>query len=417
MDESKSTYDLYGKSLAIDYETQGDSWLHKLHECLTEIYENITGWGASFEQASSTFIYPHWTYKPTVDANDVNGIQLNIVPLSEEEKKSVYVFLVANNEVGEQDREKWKAAINKAIDLLNDDNPEFEWAAVIGFDGGNIEQPVALRKKVSFGNVIIRPGRKPLKAEGSYGNQSIYGSQYTMAWPIIIEGKSKGYNWWAASNEAAQEVQDIAALVSLSLETTWKVIHSPQNLPPGALQIPKLADNEPPWNGPEKKLKSIPKWATSALDSISEETELRQILRAYYQGLMMQSEHPSYAYVAFTGVIECIGKKILGKKCPCCGSEYGDKKKYIAGIESVVPNGAERKLLIDGYKLRRSTTAHEGSLHGFEHTGGSMISIDMFAPRHPSVDFVFNDLRKIKDAATKALTLQLRQTIKTNQTV
>jgi hypothetical protein len=403
MDNGMHIYDLFSAALDIDYQEQGERWLDFLQQKLTIYDTSINGWGLTNEQASTSFPYPHWTYGPSGGEN-INQ-QLLMVPLDENGKKSLYLFLKHDSMLGEHILELWRRAANEAKERLNESNPEFCWAAVIkqlDVHSGSLQ---ALKSRCTISDVNLRSGNKRLISREYSQIPQMGGYSINFSWPIVIEGKSKGHNWFAANNSASSDLNKLTALISLAWNSTWIVAQSPVNIDAGILNIPSPEPNMANFPENPRRYRTIPKWIGKAYEQIDQHPALLNALRAYYQGLLMQKDHPSFALVAFVVVLENVGNQILGERCQSCHSKNSSKSKFIAGIESVVTDKAEVKKLTLAYNLR-SMTAHEGVLHGTEYEIGSMPLPSLFGNQNRASLFAFTELCNIRRIANLALLKQ-----------
>jgi hypothetical protein len=54
----------------------------------------------------------------------------------------------------------------------------------------------------------------------------------------------------------------------------------------------------------------IPDWVADAWSTLDADAELDRVLSAHLEGRLMESEHPSYAMVAFVGTMEPLGARL-----------------------------------------------------------------------------------------------------------
>lgn len=407
MDGELFIHDLLGESFAIDYAQEADRWEQLLEEALKDKFPGIIGHSNTAVQASADFAYQHREIKLTGANNlDVDTPSLKIVPVNmgaDDPTTGLYVFLAARRPITETDINVWLEAVNKARSRLSEPHPEFEWAAALGQAHDITNKRHALKKQAKAGALTLRSGHTQ---HITYFNimPNFGGTGFSVSWPVVIEGKSKGYNWLVASREAGKDVHKMAALLSLAWGSTWQLIHAAQQTAPGALKVPKSIGmmHVPPRNIPmPKSYQALPKWVDKAFAAIDTSPILNNALNAYYQGLLMEREHPSFALVAFVGAIEAVGRHTLGDKCPCCGKPHGAKQKFKAGLATVISDKAEVSRLSETY-AERSDTAHEGKLHGNETLLGSLPAPSIFSPDAADF-FAYTDLLKIKGAARRSL--------------
>jgi hypothetical protein len=407
------THDVFQSSLNVAGD-EADRWVESVVECLSATIPDISGHGLSYVPASSEFPYEHRELHINGIAGAVIDIpRLKIVPLgAHNQVTGLYVFLAANRPITDGDVVAWKTAIEAAIRHLSDENPEFQWAAALGQLNDPTSQKYALRKTFRFESMVVRSGRVQRVAIEQGSMPHFFASSFTLSWPVIVEGTAKGHNWLVASRQAAKDTHLVAALVSLAWNSTWKLIHSPQIIDHGELRIPQVSVNAPyPKRIPHPKTyKAIPKWASEAVEVVGKNSTISNALDSYYQGLLMQGDHPSYALVAFVAAIESIGKIIIGDKCSCCGKPNTSNQKFRAGLKAVVKDEAEVKRLANTYSSR-SETAHEGKLHGNETGLGSIQFPSIFNPDSSDL-FAFTDLLTIRQISRKILIQALRNQLR-----
>lgn len=412
MEEAFYTHDLFNTSLAIDYEQQGDRWIDYLREALAEKIVGVSGHGVGGSNATAEFHYPHWNFNINLDPNQNQSVQpqLRIVPTGDETSKGVYLFLTAPMPISEKDINAWTECINKAHARLDEANPEFEWAAALyQTTQGN---GYALKRSTDIGSLRVRSGRKKHVSQQIGSAPQMGGMSINVSWPMILEGKATGYNWMTASKQAGQDSHMAAALISLAWGRTIRLLQAAQQVPPGQFKINSTGVGIDPQLGRNIKMpksyKVLPNWVNDAFGRLERSPILLNALNAYYQGLTMEEDgHPSFALVAFTACIECVGRTTVGEKCACCGKEIGSKQRFKAGLSSVIEDKQEVKRISELYGAR-SETAHEGILHGSETMLGGVNFPSLFNPNKTDF-FVWTDLRKIKSTARLCLIKAIKQ--------
>jgi hypothetical protein len=417
MGDSTSTPNIvepFDDLLAVDYEQQGDQWLQELSKAIQQKIPGANGYGMSGKQASSDFHYPHLDLvintKQGNTSVPADTPSLKIVPLTQQDgSKALYVALAANRPITDDDKRVWVESMNEAVAKLNEDNPEFGWAAVLGQANDPTTQKYSLRKQFTINGVTIRSGRKQFTDCYRPSSTPDFNSLSTsLSWPIVIEGKSKGYDWSVASRQAGMDTRKVAVLLSLAWNSTWYLLQRPTPSAPGALKIPdnNLFGRKMPNIPHPRKVKAIPAWAHKALAAIDSDTDIESATTAYYQGLMLEELHPSFALIAFIASVEIIGKKIVGKKCACCGKRTRPNEAFRTGVDTVVKDKRKAKELHLLYE-DRSGTAHDGELHANEEILGYLSFPSVFMPDSKS-SFVFTDLLKVKAVSRKLLTEALK---------
>lgn len=404
--------------LAVDYEQQGDQWLQALSQSIQQKLPNTNGYSLAGQQASSDFQYPHFelVINTSLDNTAVPADipALKIVPLTQQDgSKALYVALASTRPITEDDKRVWVESINEAVTKLNEDSPEFEWAAVLGQTNDPTTQKYSLRKSYTTNGITVRSGRKQyIDYHLPSSTPHFNGSTFSLSWPVIIEGRSKGFDWPVASRQAGIETHRIAVLLSIAWDSTWYLLQSPIVSPRSTLKIPDnmLYGHKQPHFPHPKKVKVIPAWVDKAWTLIDSDSDIESAVTAYYQGLMLEDAHPSFALIAFIAAIEIIGKKIVGDKCTCCGKPTGSNQAFRAGVDAVITNRQVAKELYLLYKSR-SGTAHEGELHADENILGYLSFPSVFKSDNKSM-FIVRDLLRIKATSRKLLVRVLKEQVR-----
>lgn len=406
--------------LAVDYEQQGDRWINALSKAVQQKLTGTNGYSMSSRQASSEFHYRHFE----LVINTVHGSTsvpadtptLKIVPLTQQDgSKALYVALAATRSITDTDKQIWTDSINEAVAELNKTNTDFEWAAALGQTSGHTTQKYSLRKRFTLGSVTLRSGGKRFIDNHRPSATPDFNSySFSLSYPVVIEGKSKGYDWAVASRQAGTDTRKVAIILSLAWNSTWYLLQRPKSIALGALKIPdnKMFGRKIPSFPHPHKPRVIPVWADKAWAAIDADAELEAATTAYYQGLILEELHPSFALVAFITSIEIMGKKIAGKKCACCGVNTKPNAAFRTGVNAVVKDSRKAEELHLLYKVRNGT-AHDGELHANEEVLGYLSFPTIFVPDDKSI-FIFTDLLKIKATSRELLICALKGKLKYN---
>lgn len=406
--------------LAVDYEQQGDQWLKALGQAIQQKLPGANGYGMSGKQASSDFHYPHFELViHTMRGNTsvpADTPSLKIVPLTQQDgSKALYVALAATRPITDDDKQVWIESINEAVAELNKANPEFEWAAALGQANDPTHQKYSLRKQFKVDGVLIRSGGKQFTDYHRPSSTPDFNAIATSpSYPVIVEGKSKGHDWTVASRQAGIDTRKVAIVLSLAWNSTWYLLQRPTPSAPNTLKIPdnNLFGRKMPRLPHPRKARTVPAWAPKAWIAIDSDSEIEAATTAYYQGLMLEELHPSFALVAFISSVEIVGKKIAGKKCVCCGKTTSSNQAFRVGVDAVVKDKHKAKELYRLYE-DRSDTAHDGELHANEEILGYLSFPSAFVPDSKSM-FVFIDLLKVKSVGRKLLVEALKGKLRYN---
>lgn len=338
------------------------------------------------------------------------------MPLTQQDdSKALYVALAATRPITDNDKQIWTDSINEAVAELNKANPDFEWAAALGQTNDHTTQKYSLRKQVTLGDVTVRSGGKQFTDHHRPSATPDFNSfSFSLSYPVVIEGKSKGHDWSVASRQAGIDTRKVAIILSLAWNSTWYLLQRPTPTAPNTLKIPdnNAFGRKMPNIPHPRKPRVVPVWANKAWVAMDADTEIEAATTAYYQGLMLEELHPSFALVAFITSVEIMGKKIAGKKCAYCGERTKPTAAFRTGVNAVVKDKRKAKELHLLYK-DRSETAHDGELHANEEVLGYLSFPSAFMPDSKSM-FVFTDLLKVKAVSRKLLVEALKGKLKYN---
>lgn len=328
----------------------------------------------------------------------------------------IRVLVETEREVeSESDLEPWKSAFEQAYGQLFEDEPQHEWWSVIGTRRGTVADVPKLIQGGGIGNISIEAATKEytegldLPSNPSLGGANIYSS-----FPVIVRGKSAGYNWSVASQRATIDLNTICALFSLAFDSCWSVRLSPEpgegqkiELPTRGYGLSKQAHLHPVL-GATREIR-IPSWMNLAKEIVGANEILYGALHAHKQGLSLMEQHPSLSLVCFVSTIEAVGSTLVELVlCGECGSHTGAQRRFRKALKTVFTN-RQMGPLLNAYRLR-SQTAHSGILHGNEPSMGSFsIPHEVFAGSPPSMNFRYQILWDMQKASRLVLLKQLSE--------
>src|SRR4029077_13261607 len=109
---------------------------------------------------------------------------------------------------------------------------------------------------------------------------------------------------------------------------------------------------------------------SNAWRELQREVRLLRPLSAYYQGVGLLDENPSFAVVAFVAAIEDIGKLVIESEkpelCPTCKRPKLSSRTLFRKTLELVRSPERATELADNLYPWRSATAHSGHLFGYE---------------------------------------------------
>jgi len=208
--------------------------------------------------------------------------------------------------------------------------------------------------------------------------------------------------------EAGAALGRLCQLLSLAWDRGWVVRDSVRPTEWGPIVVPQQPARDSGHQGLAAGVTSglktdvqIPDWFDSAWSILDQDVKIANALAGYYEGLLMLDEHPSFALVAFVGVVEAIGAKLSRlDRCEACGTMIGAGKRFRAALR-LVRDETESAALAKAYGPR-SKTAHEGRLYGTEAVLGTFLTPGMMSPQ-PQFEFVWGQVYRVKKAACDLL--------------
>lgn len=389
----------------LNYEVHGEKWLNILNDELRLRIPDLNGWGVGGVQASEAFKFSYQKFVVNT-MEGTNSVPAQIPHLkivtgtTNSGTKALYLVLGWDREIDDQSFNIWSESVNEAISKVDLDDPEFEWSAVIGQIASMNQSYFGLSSSVEIGDISLKPGGTSYIFHNT-SDPPYFGSiSPSKNWPIIIQGVSRGFEWPAASGRAAEQTHRVAAMLSIAWNATFVLLHSAT--PTRDIRIPSSdrQDGFTPHLPFERKRKKVPSWLVEHWNILDDDKYLRDAVNVYYEGLLLYNTHPSFAYVAFTAVIETIGKKILNGR-------GGAVEKFQAGLSAAKLKPGKRQELEDLYNSRRSETVHAGGLHGGENRLGSVHFPSIFVPDTTGT-FKYTDLWLIQLASRKLLVRALK---------
>jgi len=216
--------------------------------------------------------------------------------------------------------------------------------------------------------------------------------------PVIVEGRSTGYNWNSASHKAHKELYRLCALLSLETEQHWtrRERANATESTPIVLPEPNLflrRANPAIERELRQRIAEIDEaHLLKAWDNLQRNQAWERPLYAYYQGIGLALNFPSFAVVAFVAAIEETGKLLFATenpaKYPQCNRPMFNpaSRLFRQALELVLEPGKAKQIADDLYPWR-SGTAHSGTLFGNETTFGDWILPEALLPSRPADRF------------------------------
>jgi hypothetical protein len=297
--------------------------------------------------------------------------KLSLVRLND----GLFVFVSGEADVLEEEITTWAEAIAAAVQKLGQAHPEHEWWAVLGPDPRTHGMMSPFLGAVGLDRLAFRT------ADFGYRETvpvSVRGLFEIHQWiPLIVEGRSVGYDWYSASHGAHRDLYTLAALLSLESGEYWTLRERPTPthlatpvLPESSGSLQRLTGEEEAERRTQAAEIDVDR-LSYAWQELRREPRLLRPLSSYYQGISLRDDHPSFAVVAFVTAIEEIGALLIPGEppelCATCGRQKfnASRQLFRKALELIRP--VERaKELTDNLYGWRSGTAHSGQLFGYE---------------------------------------------------
>jgi hypothetical protein len=394
---------LFPDPLPLSWTDQGDEWLERLQQVLTE-REAATGLQIQREPPAQSLSGEVITVR--VSGDSLEG-ELRLFP---ESSGGVDIVLAADSS-GRDHADKWRAAILEAIARLGTIG-HFRWWGVVGLSqstpAGN-----ALAKKSSIGGLTLHASGKAftdLEIDAAFTSLNAW--SYTTSFPCVVEGQAVGFSWHVASGAARRSLVRLCAVLTLALGESWFVrsVPSPIFEEGAEIEDSPYPDRRANLDFDSENLAraefDVPPWADSLSQSAESEERIDRAMLAYYQGTLLEEQFPSSALLAYVGCIEGLGGKYEPlRRCDCCGScpvNVGAMAAFRRALhEACVPDDMIKYLK----KLysSRSTTAHEGALHGGEESGAAGEASLLFSGVPETSSFRYGAVGVARRAAREVL--------------
>ena len=390
------------KPVPVNWTERGSKWLSQLSksaaELLGEARVNLSSAGQYGEQRIEATLY-----------DDGEALASKLIIRTQDGVNAEYTISgVLGEEQGERETAIWDDVITKAASDVGRSAHTFPWLAVIGQSPGIVRDrnPILLDKVVRLDGLRITPGDKQLREVRPVAG-SIVGWQPWISNPIMVRGKTQGYDWWDARERASQELNRLVGLVSLAWSTCMDIRELPHSLERGAFELPDSI----PWIAepifPKGKVdssmgteKSLPDWFHGAWTLAKKRKKISTAVSMHMEGMRLRRNHPSLGFVAFVSAIEAIYLELSGRdRNDELAESFNEALKLAVGSETAAQMSAAYG--------RRSLTVHTGRLHGAEFIPGGHL-VDLSSPINQEFDWI---LHMTQEASHRLLLRRLREEI------
>lgn len=244
-----------------------------------------------------------------------------------------------------------------------------------------------LAERQALGDVFLRPGEQLLVEYIRSEPRQLAGYLEHESWPIIVEGTTPSTTHLEHDVETAGRVVKAAVLCSLAWDEPWVVRSAPfrsdalppsvpHNWPPpqqafleGPLALQLIAAY------PEATAAvRLPVWLSDAWVKLEDERLWRSVL-TWHEGLILQSEHPSFAAIAFTSSVESLSYSEWAKVEKRIPNSAGSRRRVAEMLESVIQSDV--RTIVNAVYDARSSTAHGGKLFAYEASRGAFSALSL----------------------------------------
>lgn len=369
-------YTAFEPAIHLDPATRGAEWEHHLHRAIAEQLESK---GLSAKPGEPSSAVPVRHVRLTPNAEGITGSLLLIRTVS-----GIGLCVTTPAPPTEAELQRWQRVVDQAQASFGSPTETYEWSAVI-----DCMLPHHGAQELSEGGAIGPLSLEPLSMRRQYmtptRSRTLNGQTLHWSFPVRISGTSDGYDWTAASLVAGDRLHSLLCLLAVAWGYPWVVVDGPTSKEYGTPEVSAW----PWWQTPSeydaadtgenlgRTHVELPAWGEVGWSSLASDSILRNSVSAYREGMLLQDEHPSFALVAFVAAIEGIGQKLRKpERCAEC-RQITEATSRFRQAATLVAEDDELGAVDEVAKLR-GTTAHQGTLHGYESMIGAMPMVSWF---------------------------------------
>jgi hypothetical protein len=344
-----------------------EAWYHHVFERLKESV-GVTGHQSSQSDYEMSDLKAISVTTPTGASLTT---KLSLVRLND----GLFVFVSGEGGCPEHEMRIWSDAIASALQRVGQVHPEHAWWAVLGPNPGRHGMLRPFLGAIDLDRLSLRT------ADFGYRETipvSLRGLSHVHHWiPVIVSGRSVGYDWYSASHAAHRDLYTLTAILSLESGEHWTLRERPTptaNSTPTLFETIGSLERLSPDEEVQRRREPAPvdcDRLSNAWQQLRRESRLLRPLSAFYQGISLLDEHPSFAVVAFVTAIEEVGTLLVPQEnpgvCATCGQRKFNpsRRRFRRALELVRPKERAKELTDNLYGWR-SGTAHSGQLFGDE---------------------------------------------------
>lgn len=391
---------------SLNWAADGDEFIDVLRETLAQITETpVTGSfmnAVPFEWHGASYMYRRYEFSGPTLATTLAAIPLKNGNWS-------LALEAADRDQANSEESIWAAAISKAQANMGKTKDHSWWAVVaptspisgaLVMDHSHTISQITLKQPVSpYARYARVPGPRGL---GGGGNVEII-------YPIAAQGASVGYSARVAMRGANDKLMTLCAALTLDTDVFWEIIEAPQPFErtPGAFPSSEDASLEQSMEGNWEIHTVAPSaFAEKTIAKMHTDSGYTELVAAYYHARTIEQDGPSLAAVIYVSLVEAIGARFVPlTKCDCCEQctqHIGYAKQFREAMKLVLQAKAAKRL--GQLYSKRSTTAHQGTLHGTEFRLRS--APNTFA-QDPAEYFLYQNVWQVRAAACYLLRLMV----------
>lgn len=297
--------------------------------------------------------------------------------------------------VPQEEASAWTESATSAARDLSGPDPLHSWWAVIG--PHPMYPPVAdgFKEEVRLGRITLKSLEcavmVPVVDRSRASIRTTPATQSRTA--MMVQGESPGYDSATAMREAAGSLNEILALLEISIDGYWELLQAPTPMTaPDSSDISDVVER-----GIHPKLIEVPTKVADFFALMNQPGWLRDTSLAFHQALALEAQFPSVALSQHVAGIERIGSEYVKlEHCEKCKSAIGAARRFKAAMTLCCGERAASALKSRLYG-KRSKVAHEGELFAGEEKAGSPLLLPFYG-RSAETDFLYDDLRIAREA-------------------
>lgn len=393
------------EQIRIDVRLQGDEWIQYIDQRISE----TTGATAINFRANKGI----WLLNTPTGGSITSSLFVRI----ENERPICYV--VGSNPKTADQISPWIDAVRFSASQIGQVH-DFLWWAIVGEDPDtSISPKMKLAERSRIGDLDLFPSQE-LFFELRPRDSLISGSHISWTFPVHVSGSSIGYDWTAASRNAVIDLKIVCSLLSLASGRIWRLRQAPDfpsilpgqqmrtelpTLPRYSASFPERLRRED--NYGEPVIFEMPEWINGAWRALQRDQNLAQLVATYHESLLLSLQHhDSYGLLAAVAIVEAIGNKDYEKlpRCPKCKIVTGSTARFRSALRKVVSEEQAIRLAKVIYG-QRSSTAHDGILHGTEFITGEHGHLNLMS-ENPEMEFA-DSAREFRQIAAALLRAKL----------